>query len=196
MTRTLESFFRGLAHESFSDKREITVLVLPSSIDLPISEHNLSRRGVAGTPSLLSKAISSKQDTLKRYGQGTSVPSTLLPVCHSTNSSCVEATNNCSGHGHCYLKYGSSNEDSTGNCYACQCQQTVVKRSDGSTETVQWGGSACQKRDISSPFFLIAGISVVAVVVISGAIGMLFSMGQEELPSVIGAGVGGSKAQM
>lgn len=188
MTKSLESFFRDLVQLSSTGNQEITALVLPRSNDLESSKHSLSRRGVAGT------SILGKRDTLKRYAHDTLVPSALLPVCHSTNSSCAEATNNCSGHGYCYLKYGSSDEDSTGNCYACQCQQTVVKKGDGTTEKVQWGGSACQKRDISSPFFLIAGISVLAIMMISGAVGMLFSIGQEELPSVIGAGVGGSKA--
>jgi len=119
--------------------------------------------------------------------------SNLAPVCHTSNSSCAEVTNNCSGHGYCYLKYTSGGEAS--NCYACRCQQTVVRKKDGTTQKVQWGGPACQKKDISSSFFLIAGVSVFAVVMVSSAIGMLVSMGQQELPSVIGAGVGGSKAQ-
>jgi hypothetical protein len=41
---------------------------------------------------------------------------------------------------------------------------------------------------------LIAGVSILAIILASSAVGMLFSMGQQELPSVIGAGVGGSKA--
>lgn len=71
----------------------------------------------------------------------------------------------------------------------------MVRKTDGTTQKIQWGGPACQKKDISSPFFLIAGVSVLAILMVGSAVGMLFSMGQEELPSVISAGVGGSKTQ-
>lgn len=131
----------------------------------------------------------------QRSVQDVPLHSNLAPVCHASNSSCAEATDNCSGRGYCYLKYGSGTEGTAGNCYACRCQQTTVKKSDGTVQKIQWGGPACQKQDISSPFFLIAGVTVFAILAVSSAIGMLFSMGQQELPSVIGAGVGGSKLQ-
>lgn len=71
----------------------------------------------------------------------------------------------------------------------------MVRKNDGTTQKIQWGGPACEKKDISSPFFLIVGVSVLAIVTVGSAVGMLFTMGQEELPSVIAAGVGASKAQ-
>jgi hypothetical protein len=176
---------------SSSGKQEITALLLPRSND---SEHKLARRGVSG---MLSRALSPNQPkAVKRSAQDMSVPSTLSPVCHASNSSCVEATDNCSGHGKCYKKFGSGNAGAGDSCYACKCEKTKVEKSDGTTEIIHWGGSACQKRDISSPFFLIAGVSVLAVAMVSSAIGMLFSVGQQELPSVIGAGVGGTKTPM
>lgn len=60
---------------------------------------------------------------------------------------------------------------------------------------MQWAGPACQKRDISSPFFLIASVSIIGTLAISAAIGLLFKVGQDELPGVIGAGVGSAGAQ-
>jgi hypothetical protein len=54
---------------------------------------------------------------------------------------------------------------------------------------VQWGGAACQKQDISIPFFLLASITILAILAVGAGIGMLFSVGQQELPSVINAGV-------
>jgi hypothetical protein len=93
------------------------------------------------------------------------------------------------------LKFGPGNEDAKGNCYACKCRQTTVKGSDGSVKKIQWGGVACQKEDISSPFFLIASVTILVIVLAGSAIGMLFSMGNEGLPSVISAGVGTSKQQ-
>ena len=138
---------------------------------------------------------SDASDDLTRSELGFS-HSNLAPVCHASNSSCEDATNSCSGHGSCYLKYSAGKkDDGAGDCYACRCKSTTVKNSDGTTKKIQWGGVACQKEDISSPFFLIAGVTVFAIILIGSAIGMLFSVGSEELPSVIGAGVGTSKTQ-
>lgn len=65
---------------------------------------------------------------------------------------------------------------------------------DGTQKTVQWAGAACQKKDVSVPFLLFAGFGIVMAALIAGAIGMLYNMGSQELPSVIGAGVAGPKA--
>lgn len=70
-----------------------------------------------------------------------------------------------------------------------------MQNPDGTVKTVQWGGATCHKEDVSTPFFLLAGITILAVVAISSGIRMLFGVGQEELPSVIGAGVGISRTQ-
>ncbi|KAJ5806146.1 uncharacterized protein N7503_003748 [Penicillium pulvis] len=187
--KPLESIFQYLAKLSSADKWDVTAVILTGSEHDSEARRNISQRDEnwAETFSSASEAQNDLRDL--------SLHSNLAPVCHTSNSSCAESTNNCSGHGYCYLKFTSGGEATTGNCYACRCQQTVVRKKDGTTQKVQWGGPACQKKDISSPFFLIAGVSVFAVIMISSAVGMLFSMGQQELPSVIGAGVGGSKAQ-
>ncbi|KAJ5903737.1 hypothetical protein N7504_006120 [Penicillium tannophilum] len=187
--KPLESIFQYLAKISSADKWDVTAVILAGSEQDSEARRNLSQRDEnwADTFSSASEAQNDLRDL--------SLHSNLAPVCHTSNSSCAESTNNCSGHGYCYLKFTSGGEATTGNCYACRCQQTLVRKKDGTTQKVQWGGPACQKKDISSPFFLIAGVSVFAVIMISSAVGMLFSMGQQELPSVIGAGVGGSKAQ-
>ncbi|KAJ5202414.1 hypothetical protein N7449_004493 [Penicillium cf. viridicatum] len=186
-TKLLERLLLHLAKISSTSNREITTVALPTGV----KSEGLSRRGAKP-----SSAQVTQQNAVRRSAQNSALRSTLAPVCHASNSSCAESTNNCSGHGSCYLKYGSGVEGTTGNCYACQCKQSVVQNSDGTTKTVQWGGSACQKKDISSPFFLVAGVSLLAIVLVGSAIGMLFSMGSQELPSVISAGVGGPKSQM
>ncbi|RFU32775.1 hypothetical protein B7463_g3554, partial [Scytalidium lignicola] len=115
----------------------------------------------------------------------------VIPRCHSSFDSCVAATNNCSGHGSCFEKYGSS-EGSTGHtCFACGCVPTVkmIGPEGKSTSTTYWGGAACNKKDVSAAFWLLAGFTVVIVSIVSWGIGMLYSMGDEKLPSVIGAGV-------
>ncbi|KAJ5598260.1 hypothetical protein N7537_008344 [Penicillium hordei] len=186
-TKLLERLLLHLAKISSTSNREITTVALPPGV----KSEGLSRRGAKP-----SSAPITQQTAFRRSTQNSALQSTLAPVCHASNSSCAESTNNCSGHGSCYLKYGSGVEGTTGNCYACQCKQSVVQNSDGTTKTVQWGGSACQKKDISSPFFLVAGVSLLAIVLVGSVIGMLFSMGSQELPSVISAGVGGPKSQM
>lgn len=65
---------------------------------------------------------------------------------------------------------------------------------DGTTKSVQWGGTACEKKDISVEFWLFASFGVAMTALVAGGIGMLYSMGAEELPSVIGAGVAGPRA--
>ena len=55
--------------------------------------------------------------------------------------------------------------------------------------TTYWGGAACQKEDVSSQFWILAGFSVLLMGLVGWAIGMMFSIGNEKLPGVIGAGV-------
>ena len=125
----------------------------------------------------------------------TTSPKGIIPLCHSSLNTCVTATGNCSGHGACYKKYGPpSGGDSAGrDCYACRCVPTTVRDGDGGGKTIYWGGSACQKKDVSVPFFLLAGISILIVGAISSAIGLLFSVGQDTLPGVLSAAVAGPR---
>lgn len=118
------------------------------------------------------------------------LPRGIIPACHPTLQSAISATNKCSGHGIAYKKSGGETD-----CYACKCSKTVLTDDEGRTKTVYWGGPACQKKDISVPFFLLAGLSIALVGVATWGVGLLMSIGQEELPSVIGAGVAGPRAQ-
>jgi len=71
----------------------------------------------------------------------------------------------------------------------------VTTDSEGRTKTIYWGGPACQKKDISAQFWLLAGLGIMLAATVSWGVGLLFSIGEEELPSVIGAGVAGPRAQ-
>lgn len=115
-----------------------------------------------------------------------------LPVCHPTLKAAQLATNNCSSHGTIYKKYSPPNEKDV-ECYACKCNKTVITNLDGTKKTIYWGGPACQKKDVSVPFFLLAGLTIAMLATVSWGVGLLFSIGQEELPSVIGAGVAGPR---
>lgn len=142
------------------------------------SDANLRTRGVPDIDTTSSK-----------FNQRDLLASSIVPTCHASESSCLEATNNCSGHGSCYKSSKSESEASAGGCYTCKCKDTVVKNQDGSVQRVHWAGYACQKKDISSSFFLIASVSVIGTLAIGAAIVLLFNVGQNELPGVIGAGV-------
>lgn len=161
-----------------------TAVVLPYSKVRPRSSY--SKRSPHVTKVGASASLSRDAQPIV-FEQRADVPLSLTPVCYASNSSCNEATNTCSGHGACYEK--------SGDCYACRCHETYVKTEGGVEQKVRWGGAACQKRDISSPFFLIAGVTIAIMVVVGAAAGMIFRVGNTELPGVIGAGVGPSRTQ-
>ncbi|KAI9850853.1 MAG: hypothetical protein M1838_004922 [Thelocarpon superellum] len=127
-------------------------------------------------------------------------PGSFIPVCHASHEACETATGACFGHGSCEKKYETTGEDGRSHraCFACACKPSLVETGGSGgkgRKTIHWGGAACQKKDVSSPFFLLAGLTVLLIAVISWGIGLLFSVGQEDLPSVIGAGVSGPKAR-
>ncbi|KFY07618.1 hypothetical protein V492_06981 [Pseudogymnoascus sp. VKM F-4246] len=107
----------------------------------------------------------------------------LPPVCYNSKESCTKSTQNCSGHGECGRKFGPAEGESGATCFACKCY------SPDKTRKGHWGGAACQKKDISAQFWIIAGFSALLMGIVSYAIGMMFSIGSEKLPGVIGAGV-------
>lgn len=119
----------------------------------------------------------------------------ILPICHPSLKECQKTTNNCSGHGTPYERKSDPSSKAAQACYACNCTTTVQTNKDGKNKTTKWGGPACQKKDVSVPFWLLTGFTIAMVATVSWAIGLLFSIGQEELPSVIGAGVAGPRAQ-
>ncbi|KAE8376176.1 hypothetical protein BDV26DRAFT_242160 [Aspergillus bertholletiae] len=181
---SLASILHGLRTLS-SETRQITAVVLPKSSQSKGSKTKVNpREAVKGEPTVRSTSAA-VMTTLQKQTH---------PICFASNSSCNEATDSCSGHGFCYKKSGSANDEAASDCYACECKSTIVTKEDGTVQKIRWGGSACQKKDISSPFFLIAGISILVVMAAGTAVGMLFHIGQNELPGVISAGVGPAKA--
>ncbi|KAF7192649.1 putative endoplasmic reticulum membrane protein [Pseudocercospora fuligena] len=143
------------------------------------------------------KPVQSFSAPISSFANNTTPLRGILPACFTSQSACESATRNCTDHGHCSKKYHDPDSlapgGSTGlDCWSCQCKST--KSSDGKKTTV-WGGPACQKKDVSVEFWLIALFTVGLVSLIGFAVGNLFSMGSEELPSVIGAGVSGPTAR-
>jgi hypothetical protein len=122
----------------------------------------------------------------------------ILPSCFMSQSACEKQTHGCSGHGECKLLHkgrGSGKDTQSVDCYGCACVPTVEhskgKGMESKEKKTYWGGPACQKKDISVQFWLFVLVGVTLAFLVSSGIGMLYSMGAEELPSVIGAGVSG-----
>jgi hypothetical protein len=179
-----------------------------------VSQSPIGRRQGAEEPivvdTLSSPAFPNKQVTASDSSDNSTFePITGVPkLCHSSLDACISSTNNCSGHGACYKKYGNTKNDTTstndtedtaGSCFTCNCTATITTFSyaDGTRKhyTLEyWGGAACHKKDVSSPFWLIAIFTVVMIGLVGWGIGLLFSIGEEKLPGVIGAGVS-SKAR-
>ena len=154
-------------------------------IEEPLEEETSSSHieSSASIPTIFASNDSSSNDPLPG----------ILPSCFTSLSACQSQTRNCTGHGACTKKYTDSTagESPYANCYVCQCSATIIKNDDGGISTTYWGGPACQKKDVSVQFWLIALFSVAMVALISFAVGTVWTMGDEELPSVIGAGVSG-----
>jgi hypothetical protein len=109
-----------------------------------------------------------------------------IQSCFNSVDSCVTATGNCSGHGECQNRYAKK-DGSEGKevCYTCHCLSTVSK----SGSLTHWAGGACSKKDVSTPFWLFFGFTILLLGILTLSINMLFSVGEETLPGVIGAGV-------
>ena len=168
-----------------------TVLVLPPASKLSKPKTSTYRKRqqneeepLSFSPTTAALHASSTLDTLK--SKNTSSNHTLpfnIPLCFKTSDNCTSFTNACSGHGECVK--------ARDGCYKCQCSKTTVREG----KTISWGGNACQKKDISVEFALFAFVGVFFTLLVAGIIAMLFNMGSEKLPSVIGAGVVGPRAQ-
>ncbi|KAJ4342917.1 hypothetical protein N0V87_000634 [Didymella glomerata] len=113
----------------------------------------------------------------------------ILPPFFNSLASCEKITQNCSGHGECKLLHKAQDKTQQDR-YGCACKPTIVGKGE-SRKVTNWAGPACQKKDISVPFWLFVGTGVMLAFLISTIIGMMYSIGSEELPSVIGAGVSG-----
>ncbi|KAB2574474.1 putative endoplasmic reticulum membrane protein [Lasiodiplodia theobromae] len=118
----------------------------------------------------------------------------ILPACFSSKDACESATNDCSGRGSCVKKYTDKDNNNKA-CYTCKCKAQVRTNKDGSKKTTYYGGPACQKKDVVMPFWLFTGFAVAMAFLLSYGIGLLYTMGNEELPSVIGAGVSGASSR-
>ncbi|CAD6886034.1 unnamed protein product [Tilletia controversa] len=102
----------------------------------------------------------------------------FMGKCFKSEKDLKNATLECSGR-------GSGRESRAGGavCWRCVCK---ADRREG--RVTYFAGDACQKIDISGPFVLLASTTIVLMLVVGSAVGLLFRQGMEELPSTL-AGV-------
>ena len=97
--------------------------------------------------------------------------------CFTSEESCKDATNSCSGHGECI-------KSKVSECWSCGCTPTFNKTSQ---RTTYWAGGDCSKKDISSQANLLLWTGVALLVMIVGGIQLMYSVGNEPLSGVLDA---------
>ena len=158
-------------------------------IEVPLSE---SFESASASSAVEPAPMSTPLTTFAKSNQSSPLRG-ILPACFGSQDECEKTTRNCTGHGKCRKQFHNRDaaKGDNGDCYSCQCSATKEDRGDGKVKTTVWGGPACQKQDVSMAFWLIALFTVGMIFLVSFAVGSVMSMGSEELPSVIGAGVSG-----
>ena len=206
----LRTAFEQLAHLALDDSIVATVVMMPPEHDCskqpgnhynvkPLEPHSVkARRQQPESPLEITPndtlPLPQNMPDFSPLQMTPALPSHPIPTCFSKQFDCEIETNNCTGHGTCSLKFSTKEEDNIHNCYGCVCSSKVTTV-DGRKKTTYYGGGACQKKDIVAPFWLLAGTTIFFISLISFVVGLLYSMGNEELPSVIGAGVSGPRAK-
>jgi len=203
----LESYFKELAKEG---TRSVTALVTYSNGDeesageLPVwgtyempSQQNLKRQSIREQP-LIEKeqpGTTPNKDSLGSFAKkNATIIRGILPACFHSLSECEKRTSNCTGRGSCRKEYHDKSAPVPYDCFSCKCGNTTTKK-DGLVSTTYWSGPACQKKDVSVEFWLIVLFTLGLIFLVGFAVGQIWEMGDQQLPSVIGAGVSGPTAR-
>lgn len=129
------------------------------------------------------------------------IPSPQQPIgsistCFTTLDVCNNSTSSCSGRGICAQ---ASKADRT--CFVCNCGVTKIGEGN-KVKTMTWAGQSCERQDISgyvifdplrccgsiyfdSPFVLLSGTVIVIIVLFIGSVSLLYSVGDQPLPSTL-----------
>ncbi|GAC71344.1 hypothetical protein PANT_2c00069 [Moesziomyces antarcticus T-34] len=104
------------------------------------------------------------------------LPKNLAGTCFGSQSDLDKATNGCSGHGK-----GVKSSKGGRACWRCKCQPTEVRKG----KKTYWAGAACEKKDVSAEFMLLASSVVLLVLISAGSVYFLFAQGSQELPGTL-----------
>jgi hypothetical protein len=191
------------AVQDLSDSKDsiVTILFTPlekftaKSTDTSGWGAKIQRRSETEAPLTSNSNKAAVQSNPNRNGVSSQLLNTkAIPPRFTSLQDCQSTTKNCTGHGDCRKIFSQASGDHLLEYFACKCTPYVNETAAG-TRTTYYAGSACQKIDKTVPFWLLAGVTIFLVTVVSLGIGLLASMGSEELPSVIGAGVTGPRAK-
>ncbi|KAG8418617.1 hypothetical protein J3459_012220 [Metarhizium acridum] len=173
---------------------QTTIVALPSTKSssnwLDEQQQELRRRQAEQVISSFDRPAVNAEPTASPKPDPIFDPSERIKACYESKEACMASTRNCSSHGECQDKYAKADgSKNTVACFSCHCQSTRSK--SGSLTT--WAGPTCAKKDVSVAFWLFAGFTLALVGILYLAISILFNVGEEQLPGVIGAGVSRSK---
>lgn len=179
---------RSSRHDSWTTSQPADLRRRAAEFEEPLTD------GAGGASKSSSTAAATAAHTSPPHRAGAAASKAVVPACFGTYNLCVAGTDNCTGHGLCQDKYENDTrgDDKPQRCFSCACLASV-NETGGVRSTTHWGGNMCQKKDVSSPFWLIAGATLLLGWVTALAVGMLYSVGEEKLPGVIGAGVSRTK---
>ncbi len=104
------------------------------------------------------------------------LPKDLAGTCFGSQSELEKATNSCSGHGK-----GVKSSKGGRACWRCKCTPTEVRKG----KKTYWAGAACEKKDVSAEFMLLASSVVLLVLVSAGSVYFLLAQGSQELPGTL-----------
>ncbi|KAL6876777.1 hypothetical protein J3F83DRAFT_759214 [Trichoderma novae-zelandiae] len=162
---------------------QVTLLLLPSVGKSSGKKQALNRRQAERVISSFRKTAAPAVPT-SSANKNTLVSAKPIPACFDSVDSCISTTGNCSHQGQCLDRFKS---DDVGGpvCFTCHCLST---RTTDDGPLTHWAGPTCAKKDISVPFWLFAGFTLLMLGTLSLAVTMLYNVGDEKLPGVIGAG--------
>ncbi|KAG2338871.1 hypothetical protein BDR05DRAFT_917802 [Suillus weaverae] len=166
-----------------SDQYQLAARTVRAVIEASTVDANTRVAVVSYTPSLIMdkrQPQPPQQSPLPAPRPPPGPPIRRLASCLTSAEACSNATNACFGHGQCVSTLSAEQE-----CFVCACSNT--KSDSGKTES--WVGDMCQRKDISSTFVLIAGTVITLILLMGGSVSLLYSIGGDELPSILTGGV-------
>ncbi|KAJ3760764.1 hypothetical protein EV360DRAFT_39113 [Lentinula raphanica] len=107
------------------------------------------------------------------------VPIGSISTCFTSADTCNNATSSCSGRGQCV------EASKTGRtCFVCTCSAT--KTGEGNkVKTEVWVGESCERKDVSGPFVLFVGSTLVLLILVFGSVSLLYGIGEQMLPPTL-----------
>ncbi|KAG2101310.1 uncharacterized protein F5147DRAFT_616508 [Suillus discolor] len=166
-----------------SDQYQLAARTIRAVLEASTADAKMRVAVLSYTPSLMldkRQPQPPQQSPLPGLRPSVGPPIRQFASCLTSAEACSNATNACSGHGQCVSTPSAEQE-----CFVCACSDT--KSASGKTES--WVGDMCQRKDISSTFVLIAGTVITLILLMGGSISLLYSIGGDELPSILTGGV-------